>query len=251
MQDFFSERLKLILGPRRITPWAASIGLGNGVLVTIQTKKIPKGDSLAMIAVAEGCSVSWLITGNGPRYIVNIDNSETTKKRLESLGPDDRIDVLVHGNRFLLLHHYIDEGTGLATVVITQAHLNNNHLSTLKALSSTDFYQLTDEQFDKVWYGQLGRFDLYGEGKHPGILGKPIPSDTITTKESKTSVIDHKALSAVILVIDRIIEDNRLAIKSEQKSKFIASGYNHLKRLEIPPEKLAKNDLAILFDEII
>ncbi len=250
MQENFSERLKGIVFPRKVTPWAASIGLSNGVMGTIQMGKIPKGDSLAMISAAESISISWLISGKGPIYVVDIDGSTDTKHRLESLAPDDRIDVLVHENRFLLLHHYIDTGTELPTVNITQAHLNNNHLSALKELSSTHFYQLTDEQFDKVWYGQLGRFDLYGDGKHPGILGKPIPSDTVTTKESKSSVVDHKALSAVIVVIDRIIEDTRLDIGSEQKSKLISAGYNHLKRLEIQPKNLTKDDLSGLFEMI-
>ncbi len=250
MSSDFAKRLKKIIGPRRVTPWATSIGLSKGVIGTIQAENIPKADSLQLIAINEGASIHWLITGKSEPFIVNVDSPESTQHRINCLGDTDKIDVIVNDNKFILLHHYIDEETKLPTLDIAQPKMNSSRVTALKSINQTKFYYLPDDQFKEVWSGQIGRFNLYGDDKNPGLLVNTLPYDQITASESSSTVVDFKALRAVMVVIDSIIEDTHLNIGNEQKSNLISAGYNQLKRLEISPKNLTKDDLAVLFEMI-
>ncbi|MDD2367633.1 MAG: hypothetical protein PHN84_15905, partial [Desulfuromonadaceae bacterium] len=66
LNNGFKSRLELVIGEEKPFPWANRIGLTPGVFNRMWNEGIiPKGDALLLISEKTGCSIDWLLTGEG------------------------------------------------------------------------------------------------------------------------------------------------------------------------------------------
>lgn len=95
-RDFF-QRLLWVLGDRKLYAWGMPMGFSSATLARLKRGTAPKGETLAMIARAENCSVSWLLTGQGAPFLVNpCDTDAEMESRLRAYLDDEdwRVDLL-------------------------------------------------------------------------------------------------------------------------------------------------------------
>lgn len=95
--DNFIDRLMSVLGDRKLYPWGMALGFSSATLARLKRGNSPKGETLAMIARAENASVSWLLTGQGPPYLVHRADTDADLAALLGSYLDDedwRVDML-------------------------------------------------------------------------------------------------------------------------------------------------------------
>lgn len=78
----FKERLSLLIGAEQPFAWASRIGIPGATFNRMWNDgTAPKADHLATISKATGCSIDWLLTGEGDmrRGLVEYPLGETLK----------------------------------------------------------------------------------------------------------------------------------------------------------------------------
>ena len=107
----FLYRIEYILGDRDKHPWGRAIGLKNARIQSIFQGKVPTAGALEIIHRAENANLNWLLTGEGPHFVV------------ESWRTDEQVAQLlkewseVKGENSAL--YLLTDGTGQATLVST------------------------------------------------------------------------------------------------------------------------------------
>lgn len=62
----FIQRLKLLIGDEKPYPWAAKVGITQATFNRMWKDGVaPKSDTLLLISEKTGCSIDWLLTGEG------------------------------------------------------------------------------------------------------------------------------------------------------------------------------------------
>lgn len=65
-QSSFVDRLKMLIGDEKPYPWANRLGIAQATFNRIwKDGWIPKGETLLLISEKTGCSIDWLLTGEG------------------------------------------------------------------------------------------------------------------------------------------------------------------------------------------
>lgn len=65
-QNGFIYRLKILIGDEKPYPWAAKVGITQATFNRMWKDGVaPKSDTLLLISEKTGCSIDWLLTGEG------------------------------------------------------------------------------------------------------------------------------------------------------------------------------------------
>lgn len=79
----FKERLAFLIGENKPYAWCKKVGIEKGLFQYYWQKgKIPKYDNLIKIRNYTGCSLDWLMTGEGETYPDRIEDMEYTTSQL-------------------------------------------------------------------------------------------------------------------------------------------------------------------------
>ena len=71
MSKGFLERMLFLVGGRKQHSWGLAIGLTRGMVDGVFRRgQLPSAEALAIIASAERVNLTWLLTGEGPPYLV-------------------------------------------------------------------------------------------------------------------------------------------------------------------------------------
>ncbi|VAX19104.1 hypothetical protein MNBD_NITROSPINAE01-1417 [hydrothermal vent metagenome] len=90
----FKDRLQFLMGTAKPYAWCKKVGIEKGLFQYYwQMGKIPKYDNLIKIRNYTGCSLDWLMTGEGEPFP---DRIEDINSKVQSLmaDVDDHIDRL-------------------------------------------------------------------------------------------------------------------------------------------------------------
>ncbi|MBI5814448.1 MAG: helix-turn-helix domain-containing protein [Nitrospinae bacterium] len=90
----FKERLQFLIGQTKPYAWCKLVGIEKGLFQYYWQKgKIPKYENLIKIRDFTGCSLDWLMTGEGDSFPDRLDNMDTNARTI--LGQADmQIDKL-------------------------------------------------------------------------------------------------------------------------------------------------------------
>ena len=81
----FKERLKFLIGDSKPYAWCKQVGIEKGLFQYYwQKEKIPKYDNLIKIRNFTGCSLDWLMTGEGEPFPDRIEDIDATTSSLLS-----------------------------------------------------------------------------------------------------------------------------------------------------------------------
>lgn len=87
----FKERLKFLIGSMKPYAWCKQVGIEKGLFQYYWQKgKIPKYENLIKIRNAMGCSLDWLMTGEGEPFPDRIEDMDATAGVLA-----DQMDALI------------------------------------------------------------------------------------------------------------------------------------------------------------
>jgi len=76
-----ADRLLILIGNKKPTPWADSVGLSRGTLHAILKKGANiRSDQLIRICQTSGVSADWLLTGEGPMWKGEVSQDETSQE---------------------------------------------------------------------------------------------------------------------------------------------------------------------------
>jgi hypothetical protein len=79
----FKDRLQFLIGDARPYAWCKDVGIEKGLFQYYwQKEKIPKYENLIKIKNHTGCSLDWLMTGEGEPYPDRIEDMEATASSL-------------------------------------------------------------------------------------------------------------------------------------------------------------------------
>ena len=94
----FKDRLQYLIGEVKPYAWCKQIGIEKGLFQYYwQKEKIPKYENLIKIRNHTGCSLDWLMTGDGEPYPDRIADMETAANELlgQINGQMDKLDRMV------------------------------------------------------------------------------------------------------------------------------------------------------------
>ena len=72
----FKDRLLSVLCGRKLYPWAASLGISRGAAESMNKGNIPGSEILTAIRRKENVCLTWLVSGEGKRYSVDMHDSD-------------------------------------------------------------------------------------------------------------------------------------------------------------------------------
>ena len=94
----FKERLQYLIGETKPYAWCKAVGIEKGLFQYYwQKEKIPKYENLIKIRNHTGCSLDWLMTGDGEPYPDRIEDMDSTTSALMSQinGQMDKLEKMV------------------------------------------------------------------------------------------------------------------------------------------------------------
>ena len=81
----FKDRLSFLIGDSKPYAWCKKVGIEKGLFQYYwQKEKIPKYENLIKIRNYTGCSLDWLMTGEGEPFPDRIEDIESTTSALLS-----------------------------------------------------------------------------------------------------------------------------------------------------------------------
>lgn len=183
-QDFLS-RLKHVSGGRYVTAWLKGLGLSGSVVTGLSRGNIPKGQTLMHLLCMENVNASWLLTGEGNPYLVEVAASDTDARArindaLKSPGwaVVMATDKLNHALIFMGPARFVleDKPPRPYTAVTVLANPGPEALMALTA-SAGDVRSLlvSEARFQDLTLGRLGSYQLLGDRASPGLLAKAQP----------------------------------------------------------------------------
>lgn len=95
----FKDRLQYLIGEVKPYAWCKQIGIEKGLFQYYwQKEKIPKYENLIKIRNHTGCSLDWLMTGDGEPYPDRITDMDATANALltQINGQMDKLNRMVH-----------------------------------------------------------------------------------------------------------------------------------------------------------
>lgn len=177
----FSARIRYLVGGRKVTPWAAELGISTGTRAEMLKGegRPPSPDALARVMRVEGVSLSWLLGANVPPYLVNrpADDVETAA-RLRDLLTDEagwRLVLLTDGDRGALLLHQpaeIELKNGPRSYTATEVIAGPIGERTLQVAGERlgKVMQVRTDTLQEIYAGRIGTYGLVGDERHRGLV---------------------------------------------------------------------------------
>ncbi|NIR28158.1 MAG: bacteriophage CI repressor [Gammaproteobacteria bacterium] len=185
--EAFVQRLHEVLGGRRQTPWGERLGSNKGTIYRMFQGEVPRWETLCAIQHAENVSLSWLLTGEGPPFLVthrttDAGCAEWVEARLE--GADWIVYLVLapgglHCLAFARPAAFDARGRRVeyTAVEILAGPAGRHTLSALEALPAREglrIARIADGDAERIACGQVGTFGLLGE---KGLLAGAVAAD--------------------------------------------------------------------------
>ncbi|MCR8922677.1 hypothetical protein NO559_07840 [Dasania sp. GY-MA-18] len=246
------SRIEHILGPRKITPWAKSLGLSSGMATKIQNNELPGTDILTLISRAENASITWLTTGRGAPFIVS--NNDTPPELIDSLNA--HLADSDNWQLTLLYSNNLDQG---AAILLTQPmqylyKKKTLQLQQLEILHGPWCAELINwlekypnqvcglnvpaEVLQAIKAGRMGSYALLGGSKSEGLITRYKPDQGAwRTRPLVVSVSGDNAICDSpneVQLMRQIIEGVEIAsekegkkLSAEQRARVITSAWRN------------------------
>ncbi len=175
-QEFLS-RLQFASHGRYLSSWLRGLGLSGSVVDGLLNRgKISTGNTLIVLQRAENLSLSWLLLGAGPPYVVERPDADSLSTLVTQLGQDNAEMILVTGGlrRALLL---------IATDGIGDEKIAGQMLDVLRIIADIEpallafaserarrVLRLSPKRYARLISGHIGTYQLIGDDSHPGLL---------------------------------------------------------------------------------
>lgn len=187
----FQSRLRWIIGARKPYPWAERIGSNRGTVNRMLQGKIPGYETLGAISHAEGCSLNWLLFGEGAPFPVQRWDSdvECTEHLYRVLSDESGawsiyvVEGSETGALCLVLTRpgrtrYSDKrGADYTEVEVHTGRIGAGALDRIRAASVTnDIWRVhtSRDLFARLAGGQMGTWELVGDEHHQGLLARAV-----------------------------------------------------------------------------
>lgn len=180
--DSFADRLRRVIGGRKISPWARQMGIPDGTRSRmLKDGGIPPTyDTLARIMRVENVSISWMLGGSTPPYLVYrpADEQCAGEAMAELLEEEAgwQIHLLVSGRRtawLLVQPAELDHTNGVIRYWATALIAGPVGATTLAAIEQwrggiiQGVHTLPSETMTDLYEGKLGTWQLVGQPHDP------------------------------------------------------------------------------------
>lgn len=164
IDDGFRERLENLIGEEKPFSWSVRIGLTPGVFTRMWNEgKAPKADALLLISEKTGCSINWLLMGEGSMW-------------REGFGPEaDR--MLAAADRIAAIHNMINGNGSRSGEDLTPQPINLGQSVPIKDIAGQD-YSLSAQS-----YVQIPRYEVAASAGGGAIVQSEQIVDFIGFKE--------------------------------------------------------------------
>ena len=260
MSKNFSERLTKVLDGRKPTPWGKGIGLNSATTSGLFAGKQPGSEILNAIMRKENVSLSWLLSGKGPQFLINhCQTAEAFYDLLGDLLEEERWnDIYVcnapNGLTVVLTQpgQYDYKGTPIDYTVIEVLNgpVNDDLIQGLSAekdigeqnkySSHVHFCRLNEQDARDISNGCAGTFDLFGDSNTQGILEYSSRTDyledLVPTATTPTEAADPQLLRAVIEQFEKVLIEEGITLTASARARAITAMYRHAaKTSEVDP----------------
>lgn len=196
----FPVRLKLLLGPRRMTPWASALQIPSGTMTRMFREGIPPTyETLSKMMRTENVSISWLLGAACPAYLyTGAADDDAMAEELEARVADEtswRVNVLTDGQACAIVLTQpasIEDAKGSRlnyTAVEVICGPCGERTAAVIAIAppkcAGQLVRISHAQMRQIYQDGVGTFQLLGGQGVPGLLdaGEPGPftMDTLAT----------------------------------------------------------------------
>jgi len=169
-----------VLGDRKLTPWAQSLGLTKGMVSRINEGHIPRPGVLSLIGRVEGVSLNWLMDGYGPPFHLTLvfEPAEAWNAAMAFVEDEAWAAYLLESksDRALLLalptSIEIDDTRVeyLAVEILTAGPAMDWYRIAAHARGGAEQVVVSDRTMQRIRRGEVGRYALLGADGHGGII---------------------------------------------------------------------------------
>jgi hypothetical protein len=92
-REGFGKRLREAFGGAKNVEIAERLGKSEPAIKNYIDGRIPQADDLVVISSLTGCSVHWLVTGEGPKEVLHVDHRLPKQKTGAELSPEVRTAI--------------------------------------------------------------------------------------------------------------------------------------------------------------
>lgn len=258
----FDERMALILGDRKISPWGRGLGLSNSVIEQLNKGSAPGSDYLQIISRSENVNLNFLLNGQGSAFCVQDGTPDCILNWLNERSPaaPGFIHlVLCDGQSMLALESFEDIQMRSRVLEYTRfdlvsSPLDSELLATLKDQDDIRAIELPPTVFKQLKNGMLGAYACLGNDQENGLFKRysDIPLSTIELKApvqtSPANVIDIELMRAILEMVAEVTSDTGEILSEADHAKVTAALYNSALRDGLTVDSLQRGAVFSLLD---
>lgn len=250
----FLSRLRLLLAGRNKHPWGESLGLSSGMISRMFEGHVPNTEILTAICRVEGCSLHWLLLGEGMPFPVTPWNSDAeAAAHLKTVLANEPSEFTIYVLSVTMAGPF---GVVLTrprritrpskrVVNYTEVHIYTGAIGelTLKRVravqDSTQLWrvQTSADQLERLMRGEVGTWQLIGNDDHHGLLAHTFEDlhalDELIERASQISgspvhsmpTLDVKALETSIVATREGLSRRGMIVPPEREAQLIAALY--------------------------
>lgn len=191
MDNRFAERIALVLGDRKASPWGDALGFSRGTISRMMRGHLPGPEKLALISQAENASLHWLLYGRGRPFLATKAESDSElaaelRLHLEDAGwtvylvTSPTRCALVLTTPTEILQAGMDEPVATTAVEVLAGPVGAETVGALMAYArDNEVWHLPADRRDveALGAGRMGTFAIVGDERRPGLLSEAHPVD--------------------------------------------------------------------------
>lgn len=223
------SRLALVLGDRKITPWAKKLGIGSATQQSLQAGGPIESAQLTIVQHTENVSLSWLLDGKGRPFLVSeFDDDDEALEYVQSLLADENwrvklaaapgdVVIVLHQPGSILRGKKKDILVEYEVVELISGATEKALLHMGRRADTFDAFDLAPHDVRRLARGAMGSHELFGPAD------KPRPTSAITL----AAALDMARLAAerpYLTPDERIVLDHYRAMDSAGKTAFKSVG---------------------------
>ncbi|EJL6714163.1 transcriptional regulator [Vibrio cholerae] len=262
MTNSFVERLNLVLGDRKQTPWGKSLGFTGGSISSIFGGRIPGPEILNIIRRVENVNLNWLLSGSGSPYSVDyIQSAERLADTVDQLLMDEdwKVYVCNLGARTVLVlslpgqYESKDKWYDYTICQVLVGPGSEELASVLKAsFSEREIYlaeMLAGDVLDQIAEGLLGTYSLLvHEDSHLINFSSRVvvpeqiqyyPRVYMGEGTSYAVPIATDLMRSVVKLVEQCEEESKQNLSADQKARVITAVYRQAEKLGLSEEEIS------------
>jgi len=262
INNTFFGRISYILGKRKMTPWAKSIGLKAADVTRIKNGHTLGPEKLIPISKAENVSLSWLLNGSGEPYMVHhATTDDETSQLLSTHIEDEGWQIVVLNNPLYpaiiltlpCVMQVSKNEFSYTAVEIIAGPIGPETLSTLKMQPIAASEIALDEfTMRRLYAGKMGNQDIIGNAEDAllNFESKSFKGESqlYDSSEKEPAKINLELLKLAISYTEETCTEDQIKLDADQKSRVIAALYKNMLRTHT--KTITKEILLMTLDAI-